>query len=68
MQQARTVDFWGDFKMFLEDNAAVLHSTRFGNKAHFHFNGYVNKQNMYVYVCVCVCVGGGGGGGSEHLA
>jgi hypothetical protein len=49
--KAKRVDFCGDFKMLLEDNTAVLQSTWFSDEAHFHLNGYVNKQNM------CVCVG-----------
>jgi hypothetical protein len=47
--KARVVDFCVDFKMFLEDNAAVLQSIWFSDEAHFHLNSYVNNQNMCVW-------------------
>jgi hypothetical protein len=37
--KARRVDFCSDFKMFLEDNAAVLQSIWVSDEAHFHLNG-----------------------------
>jgi hypothetical protein len=36
---ARRVDFCGNFKLFLEDNAAVLQNIWFSDEAHFHLNG-----------------------------
>lgn len=47
--KAKRVDFCGDFKPFLEDNPAVSQSIWFSDEAHFHLNGYVNKQNMHVW-------------------
>jgi hypothetical protein len=43
--KAKRIDFCGDFKMFLEDNAAVLQIIWFSDEAHLHLNGYVSKQN-----------------------
>jgi hypothetical protein len=45
VDKAGRVDFYGDFKMFLEDNPAVSRSIWFSDEAHFHMNGYVNKRN-----------------------
>jgi hypothetical protein len=40
------VDFCGNYKMFLDDSLAMPQSTRFTDEAHFHFNGYMSKQNV----------------------
>jgi hypothetical protein len=29
-----------------EDNPGVVNATRFSNEAHFHLDGYINKQNV----------------------
>jgi hypothetical protein len=47
--KARRVDFCSNFKIFFEYNAAVLQSIWFSDEAHFHLNGYVNRQNMLLW-------------------
>jgi hypothetical protein len=43
---ARRYAFAREYVALLEDNPGVLDVTWFSDKAHFHFDGYINKQNV----------------------
>jgi hypothetical protein len=47
--KARRVGFCYDFKRSLEDSQPVPQNTWFSDEAHFHLNGYMSRQNMYVW-------------------
>jgi hypothetical protein len=43
---ARRYAFAREYRALLEDNSGVLNVTWFSDEAHFHLDGYINKQNV----------------------